>query len=95
MNREKITELMQKKQAYEQELEAIEQYNELKEILENYQGTMQDFFNEYSGDEINNKDMTLYYGQIKVKINKDLTLDKNYIAYDNEENPTEMEYKED
>lgn len=72
----------------------MEEYKDLKNILENYKGTIQDFFSEYSGDEINENYMTLYYGQIKVKIYNDLTLDKHFIEYDNDENPTEREYKE-
>ncbi len=73
----------------------MEDYIDLKQILENYQGTMQDVFDEFSGDEINQDYMTLYYGQIKVKIYNNLTLDKHFIEYDNDENPTEREYKED
>ena len=73
------------------QLETLQEYNDLKQILENYEGTMEDFFNEYSGDEINENYMTLYYGNIKVKIYNDLTLDKHFIEYDNDENPTERE----
>ena len=42
----------------------MEEYKDLKNILENYKGTIQDFFNEYSGDEINENYMILYYGSI-------------------------------
>lgn len=73
----------------------MEYYIDLKQILEDYKGTMQDFFNDYSGDEINQDYMILYYGQIKVKIYNDLTLDKHFIEYDNDENPTELEYEEE
>ena len=73
----------------------MEYYIDLKQILENYKGTIQDFFNDYSGDEINQDYMILYYGQIKVKIYNDLTLDKHFIEYDNDENPTELEYEEE
>ena len=72
----------------------MEEYIDLKNILENYQGSIRDFFNEYSGDEINEDYMALYYGQIKVKIYNDLTLDKHFIEYDNDENPTERIYEE-
>ena len=72
----------------------MEEYKDLKNILENYKGTIQDFFSEYSGDEINENYMILYYGQIKAKIYNDLTLDKHFIEYDNDENPTERIYEE-
>lgn len=95
MNLRLVKELIKEKAEERKKQEIIEQYEELKNTLENYQGTMQDFFNEYSGDEINQDYMTLYYGNIKVKIYNDLTLDKHFIEYDNDENPTKKEYKED
>lgn len=90
-----LKEVIKERKEIKMQEQAFNEYLELKNTLENYQGTMQDVFDEFSGDEINQDYMTLYYGNIKVKIYNDLTLDKHFIEYDNDENPTEREYKED
>lgn len=72
----------------------METYLELKELLKNYNKTFEDFYNEYSGDEINEEYMTLSYDEIDVKIYRDWTLDKEFTIYDNEGNEHKMTYEE-
>ena len=72
----------------------METYIELLQLLKNYNKTFEDFYNEYSGDEINEEYMTLSYDEIDVKIYRDWTLDKEFTIYDSKGNEHKMNYEE-
>lgn len=64
-------------------MKAIE---DLQNIIDNFDGTFEDFYTLYNGETINDEYMTLSFNEVDVKIYRDWTIDENFTIYDSKGN---------
>ena len=58
----------------------------LQNIIDNFDGTFEEFYEQYSGDKLTDEYMTLSFNEIDVKIYRDWSIDEEYTIYDNKGN---------